>query len=97
MYGYVQAYEFTDTLIMVLKKNERQISFLHIYHHATTFFPCWCACPPKQSGILTECAAVERLSSSGYMQMALHLARHRSGEVIALRGAAQRCQQITLI
>ena len=39
----VQAYEFTDTLIMVLKKNERQISFLHIYHHATTFFPCWCA------------------------------------------------------
>ena len=27
---------------MVLKKNERQISFLHIYHHATTFFPCWC-------------------------------------------------------
>ena len=39
---YWQAYEFTDTLIMVLKKNERQISFLHIYHHATTFFPCWC-------------------------------------------------------
>ena len=42
----MQAYEFTDTLIMVLKKNERQISFLHIYHHATTFFPCWCASQP---------------------------------------------------
>ena len=39
--GSLQAYEFTDTLIMVLKKNERQITFLHIYHHATTFFPCW--------------------------------------------------------
>ena len=39
----MQAYEFTDTLIMILKKNERQITFLHIYHHATTFFPCWCA------------------------------------------------------
>ena len=37
----LQAYEFTDTLIMILKKNERQITFLHIYHHATTFFPCW--------------------------------------------------------
>ena len=36
-----QAYEFVDTLIMILKKNERQISFLHVYHHATTFFPCW--------------------------------------------------------
>jgi hypothetical protein len=43
----MQAYEFTDTLIMVLKKNERQISFLHIYHHATTFFPCWCARQPR--------------------------------------------------
>jgi hypothetical protein len=36
-----KVYEFTDTLIMILKKNERQISFLHVYHHASTFFPCW--------------------------------------------------------
>jgi hypothetical protein len=36
-------YEFTDTLIMILKKNDRQISFLHVYHHASTFFPCWWA------------------------------------------------------
>jgi hypothetical protein len=27
---HAQAYEFTDTLIMVLKKNERQISFLWV-------------------------------------------------------------------
>ena len=37
----VQAYEFMDTAIMVLRKNERQLSFLHVYHHASTFFPCW--------------------------------------------------------
>ena len=37
-----KVYEFADTAIMVLKKNERQISFLHVYHHASTFFPCWC-------------------------------------------------------
>ena len=36
-----KVYEFADTAIMVLKKNERQISFLHVYHHASTFFPCW--------------------------------------------------------
>lgn len=36
-----KAYEFVDTLIMILKKNTRQISFLHVYHHATTFFPVW--------------------------------------------------------
>ena len=37
-----QAYEFVDTLIMILKKNTRQISFLHVYHHASTFFPVRC-------------------------------------------------------
>ncbi|KAK9810738.1 hypothetical protein WJX73_003990 [Symbiochloris irregularis] len=36
-----KAYEFVDTLIMILRKNERQITFLHVYHHASTFFPCW--------------------------------------------------------
>ncbi|XRB06773.1 very long chain fatty acids elongation protein 4 [Pycnococcus provasolii] len=38
-----KAYEFVDTVIMILKKNNRQISFLHVYHHATTFFPVWWA------------------------------------------------------
>ena len=37
----VQAYEFMDTWIMIMKKNTRQISFLHVYHHATTFYPVW--------------------------------------------------------
>ena len=37
----LQAYEFVDTLIMVLKKNNRQITFLHVYHHATTFGLGW--------------------------------------------------------
>jgi len=32
--------EFIDTWIMILKKNDRQISFLHVYHHAT-IFPIW--------------------------------------------------------
>lgn len=36
-----KAYEFMDTIIMVLKKNTKQITFLHVYHHATTFFPVW--------------------------------------------------------
>jgi len=36
-----KAYEFGDTVIMILKKNNRQVSFLHVYHHATTFFPVW--------------------------------------------------------
>jgi len=33
--------EFVDTWIMVLKKNDRQISFLHVYHHGTIFIIWW--------------------------------------------------------
>jgi len=33
--------EFGDTLIMVLKKSDRQISFLHVYHHTTIFSIWW--------------------------------------------------------
>lgn len=36
-----KAYEFVDTWLMIAKKNHRQISFLHVYHHSTTFFPVW--------------------------------------------------------
>ena len=30
--------EMLDTCIMVLKKNTRQISFLHVYHHVSVFW-----------------------------------------------------------
>jgi len=33
--------EFIDTFIMVLKKNNRQVSFLHVYHHVATFLIWW--------------------------------------------------------
>ncbi|KAI9230502.1 MAG: polyunsaturated fatty acid elongation enzyme [Piptocephalis tieghemiana] len=33
--------EFVDTLIMILKKNNRQVSFLHVYHHCTIFNIWW--------------------------------------------------------
>jgi len=33
--------EFIDTFIMVLKKNFRQVSFLHVYHHVATFLIWW--------------------------------------------------------
>eukprot|EP00514_Thraustochytrium_sp_LLF1b_P002829 CAMPEP_0184513068 /NCGR_PEP_ID=MMETSP0198_2-20121128/3228_1 /TAXON_ID=1112570 /ORGANISM="Thraustochytrium sp., Strain LLF1b" /LENGTH=277 /DNA_ID=CAMNT_0026903157 /DNA_START=91 /DNA_END=924 /DNA_ORIENTATION=- len=36
-----KAYEFVDTLIMILCKKFNQVSFLHCYHHATIFFIWW--------------------------------------------------------
>jgi len=37
-----KAYEFVDTLIMILCKKFNQVSFLHVYHHATIFAIWWC-------------------------------------------------------
>jgi elongation of very long chain fatty acids protein 4 len=34
-------YEFLDTLIMIIKKNFKQVSFLHVYHHVTISFIWW--------------------------------------------------------
>ncbi|KAJ3311957.1 hypothetical protein HDU76_003000 [Blyttiomyces sp. JEL0837] len=34
-------FEFMDTVIMVLKKNNHQISFLHLYHHSSIFVIWW--------------------------------------------------------
>ncbi|CAG8472155.1 4561_t:CDS:2 [Funneliformis mosseae] len=33
--------EFMDTFIMILKKNFRQITFLHVYHHFSIFMIWW--------------------------------------------------------
>jgi len=34
-------FEFGDTMIMALKKNFHQISFLHLYHHTSIFCVWW--------------------------------------------------------
>lgn len=34
-------YEFFDTVIMLLKGNTKQVSFLHVYHHATISIIWW--------------------------------------------------------
>nr|BCB67644.1 C18/C20 elongase [Parietichytrium sp.] len=36
-----KAYEFLDTAIMILCKKFNQVSFLHVYHHATIFAIWW--------------------------------------------------------
>ncbi|KAF9112887.1 hypothetical protein BGX27_002644 [Mortierella sp. AM989] len=41
LFYFSKIMEFVDTMIMVLKKNNRQISFLHIYHHSSIFMIWW--------------------------------------------------------
>ncbi|KAI3637323.1 hypothetical protein MIR68_004648 [Amoeboaphelidium protococcarum] len=41
LFYFSKVFEFMDTFIMVLKQNWRQISFLHLYHHASIFAVWW--------------------------------------------------------
>ncbi|KAF9905063.1 hypothetical protein BX616_001106 [Lobosporangium transversale] len=41
LFYFSKIMEFVDTIIMVLKKNNRQISFLHVYHHCSIFTIWW--------------------------------------------------------
>ncbi|XP_034240497.1 elongation of very long chain fatty acids protein 4-like [Thrips palmi] len=40
-YYISKLFEFGDTLFFVLRKKDRQLSFLHVYHHATMFSLWW--------------------------------------------------------
>ncbi|KAJ7338527.1 hypothetical protein JRQ81_012429 [Phrynocephalus forsythii] len=41
-YYFSKVIEFADTLFFVLRKKNSQITFLHVYHHATMFNIWWC-------------------------------------------------------
>jgi len=41
LFYFLKPVEFIDTFIMVLKKNNHQVSFLHVYHHIATFLIWW--------------------------------------------------------
>lgn len=43
-------YEFWDTFIMLIKGNLNQVSFLHVYHHASTCFIFWWVCNKAPGG-----------------------------------------------
>ena len=39
-YYFSKVVEFWDTFFFILRKKNNQVSFLHVYHHAT-MFPIW--------------------------------------------------------
>ncbi|KAJ3106505.1 Elongation of very long chain fatty acids protein 5 [Physocladia obscura] len=41
LFYFSKVFEFVDTLIMVAKKNNNQISFLHLYHHSSILVMWW--------------------------------------------------------
>ncbi|CAO1432089.1 unnamed protein product [Diamesa tonsa] len=40
-YYFSKCLEFMDTMFFILRKKDKQLSFLHIYHHSTMFFFWW--------------------------------------------------------
>ncbi|XP_012285309.1 elongation of very long chain fatty acids protein 1 [Orussus abietinus] len=45
--------ELGDTIVFVLRKKYRQLSFLHIYHHFTTAIVAWISCKYVPGGMWT--------------------------------------------
>ncbi|XP_055687487.1 elongation of very long chain fatty acids protein 4 [Lutzomyia longipalpis] len=43
--------ELVDTVFFVLRKKQKQVSVLHVYHHASTLFLCWLAVKYVGTGI----------------------------------------------
>ncbi|KAK3923691.1 Elongation of very long chain fatty acids protein 1 [Frankliniella fusca] len=41
LYFILKVVDLLDTVFMVVKKNDRQITFLHVYHHAGMVFASW--------------------------------------------------------
>ncbi|XP_067205603.1 very long chain fatty acid elongase AAEL008004-like [Linepithema humile] len=41
-YFFAKITELLDTVFMVLRKKQNQLTFLHIYHHTATVFISWC-------------------------------------------------------
>ncbi|KAG0318092.1 hypothetical protein BGZ99_005892 [Dissophora globulifera] len=41
LFYFSKTMEFIDTMIMIVKKNNRQVSFLHVYHHCSIFTIWW--------------------------------------------------------
>lgn len=39
-YYFSKCIEFLDTIFFVMRKKNNQVSFLHVYHHAS-MFPLW--------------------------------------------------------
>ncbi|GAB6027957.1 hypothetical protein CHUAL_002185 [Chamberlinius hualienensis] len=41
LYFISKLLEFLDTIFIILRKKNKQLTFLHVYHHSTMFFFCW--------------------------------------------------------
>lgn len=40
-YYFSKLIEFLDTIFFILRKKEKQLTFLHVYHHSTMFVLWW--------------------------------------------------------
>ena len=43
MFYFSKLIQFLDTLFFILRKKDSQITFLHVYHHASMLFIWWIA------------------------------------------------------
>ncbi|KAL5787465.1 hypothetical protein ACOSP7_004414 [Xanthoceras sorbifolium] len=59
MFYLSKIYEYADTLLIILSKSIKRLSFLHVYHHATVVIMCYVGLHTAQSSfpvvLVTNC------------------------------------------
>ena len=59
-YFFSKAIELMDTVLMVLRKRNRQITFLHVFHHATMLNIWWWVTTFIPGGLCKYCALINK-------------------------------------
>jgi elongation of very long chain fatty acids protein 4 len=54
-------YEFLDTYIMILRKKDEQVTFLHVYHHASIYVIWWINLKHSPGGEAYQSAAMNSI------------------------------------
>jgi hypothetical protein len=54
-------YEFLDTYIMIVRKKDEQVTFLHVYHHASIYVVWWINLKFSPGGEAYQSAAMNSL------------------------------------
>ncbi|XP_041976364.1 elongation of very long chain fatty acids protein 2-like [Aricia agestis] len=65
IYFLAKLTELLDTIFFVLRKKDRQVSFLHVYHHSVVFFYSWALLSYKEAFVF--------VTVIGFMNSFVHL------------------------
>ncbi|KAH0944874.1 hypothetical protein HN011_003725 [Eciton burchellii] len=53
LFFIIKVFDLMDTILFVLRKKQKQVTFLHVYHHVGMLIGCWCCAKFFPGGHIT--------------------------------------------